>query len=282
MMRDIVESGMFMSLWQHNWFAGPGTCKGDEIYSWYGAAATGGRKGPHSKGQPSSLHYRLSRGVYLFYVGFWQVQRNRMVDGMLWETGYKRFLGFWIQFSHLLQVPLKPEPKECTKAEPFQLESLVRHQEEQQRQAEERAKAEQIEAALKEFHACPNLSKYSSSSSPSWLSLNMSWRIKVEKDNKISRSWALHEAHDRTRIVQFLGKLWSFACPQVFCWFNDLYFVFFFVFSAPAFIPVKSRKPLTEVQEFNFHVDHRAVERAEFDLQVCNHLMWNNDYINMS
>jgi targeting protein for Xklp2 len=73
-----------------------------------------------------------------------------------------------------LQVPLKPEPKECTKAEPFQLESLVRHQEEQQRQAEERAKAEQIEAALKEFHACPNLSKYSSSSSPSWLSLNMS------------------------------------------------------------------------------------------------------------
>ncbi|CAK9255531.1 unnamed protein product [Sphagnum jensenii] len=94
------------------------------------------------------------------------------------------------------EVPLKPEPKECTKAEPFQLESLVRHQEEQQRQAEERAKAEQIEAALKEFHACPNLS------------------------------------------------------------------------NAPAFIPVKSRKPLTEVQEFNFHVDHRAVERAEFDLQV--------------
>ncbi|CAM6045068.1 unnamed protein product [Sphagnum compactum] len=94
------------------------------------------------------------------------------------------------------EVPLKPEPKECTKAEPFQLESLVRHQEEQQRQAEERAKAEQIEAALKEFHAYPNLS------------------------------------------------------------------------NAPAFIPVKSRKPLTEVQEFNFHVDHRAVERAEFDLQV--------------
>jgi targeting protein for Xklp2 len=69
-----------------------------------------------------------------------------------------------------LQVPLKPEPKECTKAEPFQLESLVRHQEEQQRQAEERAKAEQIEAALKEFHAYPNLSKYNSSSSPSCLS----------------------------------------------------------------------------------------------------------------
>jgi hypothetical protein len=23
--------------------------------------------------------------VYLFYVGFWQVQRNRMVDGMLWD-----------------------------------------------------------------------------------------------------------------------------------------------------------------------------------------------------
>jgi hypothetical protein len=30
----------------------------------------------------------------LFYVGFWQIQRNRMVDGMLLKTGYKRFLGF--------------------------------------------------------------------------------------------------------------------------------------------------------------------------------------------
>lgn len=28
------------------------------------------------------------------------------------------------------------------------------------------------------------------------------------------------------------------------------------------------RKPLTEVQEFNLHVDHRALDRAEFDQKV--------------
>lgn len=30
------------------------------------------------------------------------------------------------------------------------------------------------------------------------------------------------------------------------------------------------RKPLTEVQEFNHHVDHRAVDRSEFDQKVKN------------
>lgn len=36
----------------------------------------------------------------------------------------------------------------------------------------------------------------------------------------------------------------------------------------PIPVPEKQRKPLTEVQEFNLHVDHRAVDRAEFDKKV--------------
>ncbi|XP_015061656.1 protein TPX2-like [Solanum pennellii] len=33
----------------------------------------------------------------------------------------------------------------------------------------------------------------------------------------------------------------------------------------PILHPEKVRKPLTKVQEFNVHVDHRAPDRAEFD-----------------
>ncbi|XP_017254239.1 protein TPX2 isoform X1 [Daucus carota subsp. sativus] len=36
----------------------------------------------------------------------------------------------------------------------------------------------------------------------------------------------------------------------------------------PIPVPEKVRKPLTEVQEFDLHVEHRAVERAEFDKKV--------------
>lgn len=36
----------------------------------------------------------------------------------------------------------------------------------------------------------------------------------------------------------------------------------------PIPVPEKERMPLTEVQEFNLHVDHRAVDRAEFDKKV--------------
>lgn len=38
--------------------------------------------------------------------------------------------------------------------------------------------------------------------------------------------------------------------------------------SAPVFMPVRSNKPLTEIYEFKFNVDTRAVERAEFDKKV--------------
>ena len=36
----------------------------------------------------------------------------------------------------------------------------------------------------------------------------------------------------------------------------------------PIPVPEKVRKPLTQVQQFNLHVDNRAVDRAEFDHKV--------------
>lgn len=93
-------------------------------------------------------------------------------------------------------VPPKPEPKHCTKPEPFQLESLVRHEEEMQREMEERRRMEEEEAQMRIFKAQPIL-----------------------KEDPIP-------------------------------------------------VPEKVRKPLTEVQEFNLHIEHRAVDRAEFDKKI--------------
>lgn len=45
----------------------------------------------------------------------------------------------------------------------------------------------------------------------------------------------------------------------------------------PIPLPEKARKPLTDVQEFNLHVQHRAVDRAEFDKKVF--FGWTNFYI---
>ncbi|KAF9589685.1 hypothetical protein IFM89_027213 [Coptis chinensis] len=93
-------------------------------------------------------------------------------------------------------IPPKPEPKQCTKPEPFQLESLVRHEEEMQREMEERQRMEKEETQMRKFKAQPIL-----------------------KDD-------------------------------------------------PLPVPEKERKPLTQVEEFALHVDHRAVDRAEFDKKV--------------
>ncbi|PSS05697.1 hypothetical protein CEY00_Acc18966 [Actinidia chinensis var. chinensis] len=93
-------------------------------------------------------------------------------------------------------IPPKPEPKHCTKPEPFQLESLVRHEEEMQREMEERRRIEEEEAQMRLFKAQPIL-----------------------KEDPIP-------------------------------------------------VPEKVRKPLTEVQEFDLHLDHRAEDRAEFDKKM--------------
>ncbi|GER43174.1 targeting protein for XKLP2, partial [Striga asiatica] len=93
-------------------------------------------------------------------------------------------------------LPSKPEPKPCTKVEPFQLESLLRHEEEMQREMEERKRMEMAEAEMRKFKAQPIL-----------------------KEDPIP-------------------------------------------------VTVRERKPLTEFQEFNLHVEHRAVDRAEFDKKI--------------
>ncbi|OIW06007.1 hypothetical protein TanjilG_11694 [Lupinus angustifolius] len=93
-------------------------------------------------------------------------------------------------------VPPKPEPKQCTKPEPFQLESLVRHEEEMQREMEEKLRMEREEAEMRRFKAQP-----------------------VLKEDPIP-------------------------------------------------VPEKIRKPLTQVQGFNLRVEHRAVDRAQFDEKI--------------
>ena len=59
--------------------------------------------------------------------------------------------------SFYIQIPQKPEPKPCTKPEPFQLESLVRHEEEIQREKEERERMEREAAQMRIFKAQPVL-----------------------------------------------------------------------------------------------------------------------------
>lgn len=93
-------------------------------------------------------------------------------------------------------MPPKPDPKPCTKPEIFQLESLVRHEEEMQRKLEEKARLEKEEAQRRLFKAQP-----------------------IMKEDPL---------------------------PP----------------------PERTRKPLTEVQEFVLHVDHRAVHRSEFDKKI--------------
>ncbi|KAL3355970.1 hypothetical protein AABB24_016900 [Solanum stoloniferum] len=93
-------------------------------------------------------------------------------------------------------IPPKPEPKRCTRPEPFQLESLVKHEQETWRQMEERRKMEEEEAKMRNFKAQPIL------------------------------------AED------------------------------------PIPVPEKVRKPLTEVQDFKLNVDHRSLDRAEFDKKI--------------
>ena len=59
-----------------------------------------------------------------------------------------------------MQIPPKPEPKQCTKPEPFQLESLVRHEEEMQKEMEERHRMEREKAQMRMFKAQPILKEW--------------------------------------------------------------------------------------------------------------------------
>ncbi|KAG2262026.1 hypothetical protein Bca52824_069105 [Brassica carinata] len=92
--------------------------------------------------------------------------------------------------------PPKPEPKQCTKPEPFKLESVARHEQEMLKEMEERMRMEREEAQRRVFRAQPVITE------------------------------------------------------------------------DPIPVPEKVRKPLTAIQEFNLHVDHRAVDRADFDHKI--------------
>lgn len=68
------------------------------------------------------------------------------------------YIIFELSFIYLFifpQMPPKPDPKPCTKPEIFQLESLVRHEEEMQRKLEEKARLEKEEAQRRLFKAQP-------------------------------------------------------------------------------------------------------------------------------
>ena len=54
-----------------------------------------------------------------------------------------------------LQVPPKPDPKDCTRPKPFCLESILRHEEEMARVAEEKRRLEKEEAERRKFRAQP-------------------------------------------------------------------------------------------------------------------------------
>ena len=47
-----------------------------------------------------------------------------------------------------MQIPAKPEPKQCTRPKPFQLESLVTHEDEMQKEHKERHIMEKEEAQM--------------------------------------------------------------------------------------------------------------------------------------
>ena len=58
-------------------------------------------------------------------------------------------------FHFTIQFPPKPESKQCTKPEPFKLESVARHEEEMRKEMEERMRMEREEAQRRVFRAQP-------------------------------------------------------------------------------------------------------------------------------
>lgn len=66
--------------------------------------------------------------------------------------------------------------------------------------------------------------------------------------NNLAYSWR--------RVIRFLNSYNVFSCRD------------------PIPVPEKVRKPLTEVKGFNLYLEHRAVERAEFDHKVKFVSLW--------
>ncbi|CAH8381565.1 unnamed protein product [Eruca vesicaria subsp. sativa] len=118
--------------------------------------------------------------------------------------------------------PPKPKPKQCTKPEPFKLESVARHEEEMRKETEERLRMEREEAQRRVFRAQPVITEY------------------------VTVPFALYPQNFISALTLYKSHLFRDPIP----------------------LPEKVRKPLTEVQEFTLHVDHRTVERADFDHKI--------------
>ena len=123
-------------------WAGKGNRERKKIYHWTYAETMGWGASQDSKGEPISLHHWLPCGILIF-----PYARD------LVRIDYKK-LKLSLPFP---QIPPKPKPKECTKPEPFHLESLERHEEEMRREIEERQKKELEEAQMRLFKAQPVL-----------------------------------------------------------------------------------------------------------------------------
>lgn len=139
-------------------YTGPRSGEEDENDSRADWEGTEGGGSANPEGTTSALHHRLPQGeTFLDHTN----KKPAYLQALLysWQSMY-----IDAQICAYAQVPPKPEPKTCTRPVPFQLVSVMRHEEEQQRMAAERAQAEQLEALLKEFRAQPNLSKWVSPS----------------------------------------------------------------------------------------------------------------------
>lgn len=78
-------------------------------------------------------------------------------SGIILNDSHVLLCFHFLHTSAHFQMPSKPEPKQCTRPEGFQLESLIRHEEELQRRMEEKRRTEREEAQRRIFRAQPIL-----------------------------------------------------------------------------------------------------------------------------
>lgn len=97
----------------------------------------------------------LTQLIILRFVRLSCQQFQILLIRLFWQTLY-----FIHSTLFPVQIPPKPEPKPCTKPEPFRLESLLKHEEEMQREMEERRRMEMDEVQMRIFKAQPILKEY--------------------------------------------------------------------------------------------------------------------------
>lgn len=149
------------------------------------------------------------------------------------------------------------QPPQQTKLEPFRLVTEERGQQKEQRlfmEIKENELREQ-EARIPKANPLPYTTDYPAVPQKP----DPKERTKPKPFNL--ESVARHQEEvirirqEKQRIEQEEAKQRSFHAQPIAC-------------IGPVFVPERSRKPLTEVHEFAFHVDTRAVERADFDKKV--------------